>query len=107
MGGKFGANEIWVSPGSPWPDYVFEKNYHPKPISELEAFLTTNKHLPNLPSGKTIESNAKYSVSEMLQKQLEKIEESYLYIIQLNKKIEELEIKSMAMEKLILSNSKK
>jgi hypothetical protein len=75
---------------TPWPDYVFEKNYKLKTIPELEVFLKENKHLPNVPSAAEVTKEG-IDVATMDAKLLEKIEELSLYIIEQNKRIEALE----------------
>jgi hypothetical protein len=77
---------------TPWPDYVFEKNYKLKTIPELEVFLKENKHLPNVPSAAEVTKEG-IDVATMDAKLLEKIEELSLYIIEQNKRIEALEQK--------------
>ena len=88
--GKAYAREVTVKTG-PFPDYVFESNYPLMPLKELHLFLKTNKHLPNVPSAKEIEANKGVNLGELQLKNLEKTEELYLYLLQLNSKIEELE----------------
>jgi len=73
------------------PDFVFEKNYKLMKLAELEKYLKTNKHLPNVPSAKEVKENDGISLGEMSELQLKKIEELTLYIIELNKRIEDLE----------------
>ncbi len=73
-----------------WADYVFEKEYVLKPLSEVEQFITKHKHLPNVPSAKEIAENG-IALGEMAKIQQEKIEELMLYIIAQNKRIEALE----------------
>ena len=74
------------------PDYVFEKDYSLMSLKELERYILDNKHLPNIPSAK------EYGVSgvdlgEMNRVLLEKVEELTLYVIDLNKEIEQLKNK--------------
>ena len=71
-------------------DFVFEPNYNLLPLSELEKFVTTNKHLPNIPSEKEIQKNG-LNLGNTDIKLLQKIEELTLYIIDLNKRIGKLE----------------
>ena len=60
------------------------------PLAEVESFILENEHLPNVPSeDKLIKEGI--DVSEMLATQMEKIEELTLYIIQMEKRIKELE----------------
>ncbi len=72
-----------------WPDYVFEEDYDLISIEEVEKFIELNGHLPNVPSAKEIENNG-VELGEMNKKLMEKVEELTLYIIQMNKKIKEL-----------------
>jgi hypothetical protein len=56
-------------------------------LTELEAFIKTNKHLPNIPSEKDVLSNG-IDIAEMQAAQLQKIEELTLYILSINKELE-------------------
>ncbi|MFT3678460.1 MAG: DUF4082 domain-containing protein [Chitinophagaceae bacterium] len=38
-----------------WPDYVFADEYKLRSIAELEKFIQTNHHLPEVPSAKEVE----------------------------------------------------
>lgn len=87
--GKIGAREIEVKLGS-WADYVFKKDYQLLSLDKVEQFITENGHLPNVPSAEVIENNA-VGLGELTKIQQEKIEELTLYIIQLNKRLNELE----------------
>lgn len=75
-----------------WADYVFDDDYKIMPIAELEDYISENKHLPNVPSAEDMVDRG-LDVASMDSKLLEKIEEAYLYIIQLEKRIKELEKK--------------
>ena len=83
------CEELKVMADVPSSDFVFEANYNLKPLSEVEAFVTENKHLPDVPSAKEFKENG-YKVGEMDNLLLQKIEELTLYIIDLQKQIEEL-----------------
>lgn len=72
-----------------WPDYVFNPEYILTPLPEVETFIKTQGHLPNTPSAESIKQNG-LDVNEILTLHMEKIEELTLYIIQLQKEIEEL-----------------
>ena len=54
---------------------------------ELNNFIKTNKHLPNIPSAKEVTANG-IELSSMNAKLLEKIEELTLYILQQQKENE-------------------
>jgi hypothetical protein len=83
------AKEIKVQRTSCWPDYVFSKNYKLLPLSEVEQFINQNQHLPNIPSAAEVEANG-VNVGEMNALLLQKVEELMLYILDLQKQINEL-----------------
>lgn len=83
------TEEVRVSLKKDWADYVFNKNYQLKPLSEVEEFINTNGHLPNVPSAKEVKENG-IELGTMATIQQEKIEELTLYAIQQQKEIEEL-----------------
>ena len=88
--GKIHAEEVKIDLQVPAPDYVFEKDYDLKPLSQVEKYITENKHLPEIPSAKTMASEG-VNVAEMQMKLLQKIEELTLHLIEQNKRIKELE----------------
>ena len=90
VNGNIRSKEVVVEIG--WADYVFNKKYKLKPLIEVEKFIEQNKHLPNIPSAAEVEKNGLH-LGDIQKKMMEKIEELTLYIIQLNKRIEELEKK--------------
>lgn len=83
------CEEVRVIADVPDADYVFEKDYKLLSIRELESFIQTNKHLPDIPSAEEFRTNG-YKVGEMDEMLLRKIEELTLYIIELEKQINEL-----------------
>lgn len=70
-----------------WSDYVFADDYALKPLSEVEAFVKENKHLPGIASAKELEKTG-IDLGQMQAKQMEKIEELTLYAIEQNKMLE-------------------
>ncbi|MCU0324967.1 MAG: hypothetical protein MUF45_06900 [Spirosomaceae bacterium] len=88
--GTIRANEVIVETG--WADYVFEDSFKLKTLNEVENFIKENKHLPDVPSAKTIQENGAH-VSELMTKMMQKIEELTLYSIQQQKEIEALKKK--------------
>lgn len=94
VNGNICANEVRVSlEGIPcWPDYVFDRGYKLMNLSDLDAFLKTNKHLPDVPSAEEVEQGG-VDLGEMNAVLLQKIEEMTLYIIDLQKQIDELKTK--------------
>ncbi len=73
--------------GTQWSDYVFENDYKLKSLAEVETFINKNKHLPGVPSADELVKDGGIDMNEMFAKQMEKIEELTLYIIQQNKQI--------------------
>ncbi|NNT72528.1 hypothetical protein HKT18_09900 [Flavobacterium sp. IMCC34852] len=70
-----------------WADYVFANDYKLMPLKEVETFVKANKHLPGVDSAEELAKNG-IDVAQMQSKQMEKIEELTLYIIDQDKKIE-------------------
>ncbi|NMH26740.1 hypothetical protein [Flavobacterium silvaticum] len=83
------TEEVRVNTVSGWADYVFKDDYHLRPLSEVEQFITDNGHLPNVPSACEVESDG-IELANMAKIQQEKIEELTLYLIQQQKEIETL-----------------
>ena len=87
VNGTIRANEVIVETG--WADYVFQDDYKLKPLSEVEAYIKENKHLPSLPSATKIQEKGAH-IAELLTTMMEKIEELTLYSIEQKKEIDEL-----------------
>lgn len=85
--GKIISEEVRVLLKANWPDYVFDKSYNLQSLTELEKYIETNKHLPNVPSAAEVAKGG-IMLGDMNGKLLEKIEEMSLYIIEMNKKME-------------------
>ena len=94
--GKIGAHEVVVTTEG-WADFVFEPEYKLMSLSELESFVKTNKHLPEIPSAAEVQENG-VSVGEMNAKLLQKIEELTLHVIEMNKEVEFLKKKNLKLE---------
>jgi hypothetical protein len=73
-----------------WADFVFKPDYKLRPLSEVETFIKTNQHLPDVPSAKELETNG-LDLAEMQKIQMQKIEELTLYLLELKKQNEELQ----------------
>lgn len=108
-GGEF------ITPTNTYPDYVFEGYYNGaseilpsysfKSLAEVEEFIKTNGHLPGVKSYEEVKAkDFKIELGATSITNLEKIEESFLYIIELNKKLElqekELQEKDQKIEEL-------
>lgn len=96
--GKVICEELKVQLNTSWPDYVFEKEYRLTPLNELASTLQRDKHLPGIPSAASIEAEKGFTVGEMQRKSMEKIEELYLYVIQLHQENEALKARLKKLE---------
>ncbi len=102
--GKVIATEFTTLPTASWPDYVFGKGYSPMPLDKLETYIKKEAHLPNIPSAGEIGKDG-IQLGAMTTRMMEKIEELTLYIIELNKKNNELSGKVQKLEQQ-LSNTR-
>ena len=89
VGDTFMAEKIIVE-ANIFPDYVFQEDYDLMPLAKLQQYITTNKHLPNIPKGETIVKNG-LDVGELSVLQMEKIEELTLYLLHINERVKKLE----------------
>ncbi len=78
--------------GGQWSDFVFAEDYKLRTLSEVENYISKNKHLPDVPSANEVEQNG-YDITKMDATLLQKIEELTLHIIQQQKEIDELKSK--------------
>jgi hypothetical protein len=83
------TRDVKVTAGT-FPDYVFEKDYNLPSIYDLENYININKHLPGIPSAQEIKQNEGFEVGDMQQKLTKVVEEQALYIIDLQKQLDEL-----------------
>lgn len=82
------TEEVRVSLSSDWADFVFQEDYNLEPLDKVERFIAENKHLKNVPSSKEVKENG-IELGEMNKILLMKIEELTLYLIEMNKKLEQ------------------
>jgi len=71
-----------------WSDYVFNDDYHLRPLNEVERYIQQNHHLPEVPSAEEVKKDG-LDVGDNQATLLKKIEELTLYVIEQNKKLEE------------------
>jgi len=99
--GKVICEELKVQTSASWPDYVFDDNYRLPALIDLQDRVSLQKHLPGIPSASEVYNQKGIEVGEMQRKMLEKLEEAYLYIFELNQKNLDLEKRLAAMERSI------
>lgn len=75
-----------------WPDYVFDQEYELPSLLYIESYINEHKHLPGVPSATEVAKEG-IDLGENQMILLKKIEELTLYIIEQNKRIQNLEIK--------------
>lgn len=98
VNGVIHAKEVRVDVTGPLADYVFHPSYNLMPLTEVEQYVKTNSHLPEIPSAAEVSKNG-INMGEMQNKLLQKIEELTLYVIEQNKTIVELQNKVSKLEK--------
>lgn len=86
--GTIRAREILVNTNG--ADYVFADNYNLLSLQQVNEFVQANKHLPDIPSAEEMQEQG-MAVGEIQTLLLQKIEELTLYIIEQDKRIQELE----------------
>ncbi|WP_435579842.1 hypothetical protein [Gilvibacter sp.] len=101
VNGDISVNGDVITDTTTYPDYVFESyfngNSEIKPeysfqeLAAVAAYIEANGHLPNVKSYDEIAAaGMKIDLAETAMTNLEKIEEAYLYLIELKKENEEL-----------------
>lgn len=96
VGGGIMAEEVRVQL-QPWPDYVFEQDYSLMPLAAVEQYVQENKHLPGVVAAKEVAENG-LNLGETQKAQMEKIEELFLHVISLEKRINALEKQNEALQ---------
>lgn len=96
--GKIGARSIKVTSAN-WADFVFAPSYELMSLSETEAYIQKNRHLPNIPSAAEVKENG-FNLEEMDAKLLSKIEELTLYIIEQEKRQKQQDEKMKELSKV-------
>jgi hypothetical protein len=94
--GNIACQKVYVTSPNKWADFVFEKNYKLPSLTETESYINENHHLQNIPSTAEVE-NKGIDVAEMDAKLLQKIEELYLHMIQMQKsnEVQQKEIETL------------
>ena len=108
-GKAYFADEVWIGSGfhcsaagalkakslrvtlTDWSDYVFDPAYRLMPLDKVERYVHENHHLPDIPSAAEVEEQG-VDVGEMNRLLLQKVEELTLYVIDLQKQLDELKM---------------
>jgi hypothetical protein len=111
VGGKIACKELYVIKPANWSDFVFDPNYKLKSLFEVETFYKKNKHLEGVPSESDVMSNG-IEMAQMNSILLQKIEELTIYVVELEKKVNEKDdfktvMKALALEITFLKDKVK
>lgn len=88
--GLLSAQEVRVML-TDFPDYVFEEDYCLDELDDVADYIKENKHLPGVVSAKDVHEKGGFELGAVQLMTLEKLEELYLHVIQLNERIKALE----------------
>jgi hypothetical protein len=99
INGSLSSTSITVTASvTPWPDFVFNKNYKPRPLTETELYIKKTGHLPGMPSKDDVAKNG-INLGEMQVKMLKTMEEMTLQMIAMKKENEQLKVRLEKIEK--------
>lgn len=104
VNGNISARKLTITQ-SGWPDYVFAPTYKLPQLSELEAYVKQNHHLPGLPSTEEVKDSG-IDIGAIMTEQMKKIEELTVYMINQNKIIQKQE-EEIAKLDILVQNLKK
>jgi len=80
-------------------DFVFKKDYKLMSLNNLEKFVTTKQHLPEIASEKEMIENG-LNMKEFQMKLLQKVEELTLYVIEQNKQIKKQNVEIRKLKEI-------
>jgi len=89
VNGKAICEEMKVKLKDNWPDYVFNPDYQLRSLKEVDQYIQTNNHLPEMPSATEVAENG-INLGEMNARLVKKVEELTLYLIAIEKEMEQL-----------------
>ncbi|MFO0700336.1 MAG: hypothetical protein U0236_14015 [Nitrospira sp.] len=90
VGGKILAEEVRVKLIKDWADYVFTPTHRLASLPEVEQFIQTHHHLPEIPTAAEVGAQG-VDIGQMQAKLLAKIEELTLHLIEQHKTITTLQ----------------
>lgn len=96
--GNIRAKEVIVESG--WSDFVFDPDYYLPSLSEVEDYINEKGHLKDIPSAAEVQENG-VGLAEFNTRLLQKVEEMTLYLIKMDKQIQQLEAENELLKKAI------
>lgn len=79
-----------------WPDFVFAEDYQLAPLGEVESFVRSHGHLPDVPPVEELASTG-LDLGAMQARLLQKVEELTLYAIEQDKRLARLEAENQEL----------
>lgn len=70
---------------------MFEEGYELMPLAEVEKYIWKNKHLPGVISDKEVQENDGVELTSFTISLQEKLEELYIHVIAMEKRVQKLE----------------
>ncbi len=101
VNGTITTQEVVVT-ATGWSDYVFDKDHHLAPLTDVASFIKENHHLPGIPSAAEVAEKG-VSVGEMQARLLAKIEELTLHMIDEEKRNRQVEQENQDLRRRIES----
>jgi hypothetical protein len=88
VAGQVHATSFVASSGNNYADFVFKPDYKLPPLSDVEASIKKDGHLPGIPSEAEAKAHG-IDLASMQVKLLQKIEELTLHVINQEKRLDE------------------
>ncbi len=101
VNGAIKAKEVIVETTG-WSDYVFADDYRLAPLSEVEAHIAANKHLPGIPSASEVAQKG-VNLGDVQAALLAKVEEITLHLIAQEKSLNALQAENAALKTRVQS----
>jgi len=98
------TEEVLVRTG--WADYVFEKNYQLSSLDDVARHIEEKGHLPGMPAAAQVELEGLKLAENAVHQQV-KIEELFLYLIQMDKELKALKAENAALREKVTQLEKR
>ena len=96
VNGTLRAEKIICDPDA-WADFVFDADYELMPLANVEQYIHSHRHLPEIPTTAEVTQNG-IELGEINAKLLQKVEELTLYLIEQNRQNQRQQEKIEALE---------
>jgi len=96
--GTIAARKVVVTITSPFPDYVFKKDYRLPSLSSVGRYIRSNGHLPEMPAADSVQKNG-LDLGGNQTLLVKKIEELTLYLLEQNRQLRSMQERINRLEK--------